>query len=71
MGYCNQVGVDAAVEAMAARMILALTSYDNAEVRGRIVEEVMGAALKPAGEGAVCISTKFFWGINDPNERTH
>ncbi|BCY17697.1 MAG: aldo/keto reductase [Chloroflexi bacterium] len=71
--FHNQVGVDAAVEAMAAAYDTGVNFFDNAEnYAAGLSEEVMGAALKKLGwrRGSFLISTKFFWGINDsPNEK--
>ncbi len=65
--YHNQLGVDAAVEMMAAAYDAGVNFFDNAEVyaNGRS-EEIMGAALKRLGWPRLnyVVSTKFFWGLD-------
>ena len=64
--YHNQVGVDAAVEMMAAAFDAGVNFFDNAEVyAGGKSEEVMGQALKKLGWPRLnyVVSTKFFWGL--------
>jgi voltage-dependent potassium channel beta subunit len=66
--FFNQVGVDAAVESMAAAHEAGVNFFDNAEVyAGGKSEEVMGAALKKLGwrRSSYLVSTKFYWGINE------
>lgn len=66
--FFNQVGVDAAVESMAAAHEAGVNFFDNAEVyAGGKSEEVMGAALKKLGwrRSSYLVSTKFFWGTNE------
>lgn len=71
--FSHQVGLDAAVEAMAAAYEAGVNFFDNAEVyAGGKAEEIMGAALKKLGwrRGSYLVSTKFFWGLHDGvNER--
>ncbi len=71
--FHNQVGVDAAVDSMAAAYEAGVNFFDNAEVyAGGKSEEVMGAALKKLGwrRSSYLVSTKFFWGLHDGiNER--
>lgn len=65
--FHTQVGVDAAVEAMAAAYTAGVNFFDNAEVyAGGKSEEVMGAALKKLGwrRGSYLVSTKVYFGIN-------
>jgi voltage-dependent potassium channel beta subunit len=66
--FHNQVGMDSAVESMAAAFDAGVNFFDNAEAyAGGKSEEIMGAALKKLGwrRGAYLISTKFYWGIHD------
>jgi len=70
--FKNQVGVDAAVEIMAAAYDLGVNFFDNAEsyANGES-EKVMGAALKKLGwrRGSYLVSTKIYWGLyNGVNE---
>ncbi|MEZ0395568.1 MAG: aldo/keto reductase [Anaerolineales bacterium] len=71
--FSHQVGLDAAVETMAAAYDAGVNFFDNAEVyAGGKAEEIMGAALKKLGwrRGSYLVSTKFFWGLHDGvNER--
>jgi voltage-dependent potassium channel beta subunit len=66
--FHNQVGIDAAVQAMSAAYDAGVNFFDNAEIyaNGKS-EEIMGAAIKQLGwrRGSYLISTKLFWGIND------
>jgi voltage-dependent potassium channel beta subunit len=65
--FYNQVGIDSAVESMAAAYDSGVNFFDNAEVyAGGKSEEVMGAALKKLNwrRSSYLVSTKFFWGIN-------
>ena len=64
--YHNQVGVDAAVEMMAAAFDGGINFFDNAEAyAGGRSEEVMGQALKRLAWPRLnyVVSTKFFWGL--------
>ena len=69
--FHNQVGIEPAVEMMAAAYDAGVNFFDNAEVyAGGKSEKVMGAALKKLGwrRGSYLVSTKFFWGMNEgPN----
>lgn len=71
--FSHQVGLDTAVESMAAAYEAGVNFFDNAEVyAGGKAEEIMGAALKKLGwrRGSYLVSTKFFWGLHDGiNER--
>ena len=71
--FHNQVGIDPAVEMMAAAYDVGVNFFDNAEVyAGGKSEEVMGAALKKLGwrRSSYLVSTKIYWGLEDnPNER--
>ena len=71
--FHNQVGIDPAVEMMAAAYDAGVNFFDNAEVyAGGKSEEVMGAALKKLGwrRSSYLVSTKIYWGLEDnPNER--
>ncbi len=71
--FSHQVGLESAVEAMAAAYEAGVNFFDNAEVyAGGKAEEIMGAALKKLGwrRGSYLVSTKFFWGLHDGvNER--
>lgn len=64
--FHHQVGVDEAVEMMAAARDAGVNFFDNAEAyaKGKS-EEVMGAALKKLGwrRSSFLVSTKFYWGI--------
>jgi len=66
--FHNQVGTEAAIQAMSAAYEAGVNFFDNAEIyaNGKS-EEIMGAALKKLGwrRGSYLISTKLFWGIND------
>lgn len=66
--FHNQVGIDAAIQAMTVAYDAGVNFFDNAEIyaNGKS-EEIMGAALKKLGwrRGSYLISTKFFWGIHD------
>ncbi len=64
--FHTQVGVDAAVESMAAAYDAGVNFFDNAEsYAGGKSEEVMGAALKKLGwrRGSYLVSTKTYWGL--------
>ena len=66
--FHNQVGVDAAVESMAAAFDAGVNFFDNAEIyAGGKSEEVMGAALKKLGwrRGSYLVSTKLYWGLHE------
>lgn len=69
--FHTQVGIEPAVEMMAAAYDVGINFFDNAEVyAGGKSEEVMGAVLKKLNwnRGSYLVSTKLFWGINDaPN----
>ena len=71
--FHNQVGIDPAVEMMAAAYDAGVNFFDNAEVyAGGKSEEVMGAALKKLGwrRSSYLVSTKIYWGLHDnTNER--
>jgi voltage-dependent potassium channel beta subunit len=66
--FHNQVGVDAAIQAMSAAYDVGVNFFDNAEIyaNGKS-EEIMGAAIKKLGwrRGSYLISTKLYWGLND------
>ncbi|MEY3475513.1 MAG: hypothetical protein RL087_1971, partial [Pseudomonadota bacterium] len=65
--YHNQVGLDAAVEMMAAAHDAGINFFDNAEgYAGGRSEEIMGQALKRLGWPRLnyVVSTKFFWGLD-------
>jgi voltage-dependent potassium channel beta subunit len=66
--FHNQVGVDAAIQAMSAAYDIGVNFFDNAEIyaNGKS-EEIMGTALKKLGwrRGSYLISTKLYWGINN------
>ena len=66
--FANQVGVDAAVEAMSIAYGAGVNFFDNAEgyAHGKS-EEVMGAALKKLGwrRSTYLVSTKIYWGLSD------
>ncbi len=66
--FHHKVGVDDAVEMMAAAHDAGVNFFDNAEIyaKGKS-EEVMGAALKKLGwrRSSYLISTKFYWGIHE------
>ena len=65
--YHNQVGIDAAVEMMAAAYDGGINFFDNAEAyAGGHSEEVMGQAFKRLGWPRLnyVVSTKFFWGLD-------
>jgi voltage-dependent potassium channel beta subunit len=70
--FHNQVGIEAAVEAMGAAYEAGVNFFDNAEVyAGGKAEEIMGAALKKLGwrRSSYLVSTKFYWGLQEnPNE---
>ncbi|KAF0111376.1 MAG: aldo/keto reductase [Chloroflexi bacterium] len=66
--FHTQVGVDAAVEGMAAAYDAGVNFFDNAEVyAGGKSEEVMGAALKKLNwrRGSYLVSTKIYFGIDE------
>jgi voltage-dependent potassium channel beta subunit len=66
--FHTQVGIDAAVESMAAAFDVGVNFFDNAEVyAGGKSEEVMGEALKKLGwrRGSYLVSTKLFWGLHE------
>ena len=66
--YGNQMGVDAALECMAAAYDAGVNFFDNAEVyaKGRS-EAIIGEALAKAGwrRSSYLVSTKFYWGMHD------
>ena len=69
--YHNQVGVDSAVEMMAAAYDGGINFFDNAEgYAGGRSEEIMGQALKRLGWPRLnyVVSTKFFWGLDRAGE---
>jgi voltage-dependent potassium channel beta subunit len=69
--YHNQVGVDSAVEMMAAAFDGGINFFDNAEgYAGGRSEEIMGQALKRLGWPRLnyVVSTKFFWGLDRAGE---
>jgi voltage-dependent potassium channel beta subunit len=69
--YHNQVGVDSAVEMMAAAYDGGINFFDNAEgYAGGRSEEIMGQALKRLGWPRLnyIVSTKFFWGLDRAGE---
>lgn len=69
--YHNQVGVDAAVEMLAAAYDAGINFFDNAEAyAGGRSEEVMGTALRRLGWPRLnyLVSTKFFWGLDRSGE---
>jgi voltage-dependent potassium channel beta subunit len=69
--YHNQVGVDSAVEMMAAAYGGGINFFDNAEgYAGGRSEEIMGQALKRLGWPRLnyVVSTKFFWGLDRAGE---
>ena len=69
--YHNQVGLDAAVEMMAAAHDAGINFFDNAEgYAGGRSEEIMGQALKRLGWPRLnyVVSTKFFWGLDRSGE---
>ena len=66
--FHTQVGIEAAVESMAAAFDAGVNFFDNAEgYAGGKSEEVMGEALKKLGwrRGAYLVSTKLFWGLHE------
>jgi voltage-dependent potassium channel beta subunit len=71
--FHHQIGVDSAVEAMAAAYNAGVNFFDNAEVyAGGKSEEIMGQALKKLGwkRNSYLISTKIYWGLsNTINEK--
>jgi voltage-dependent potassium channel beta subunit len=71
--FHNQIGVDAAVEAMSTAYEAGVNFFDNAEVyAGGKSEEIMGQALKKLGwrRSSYLVSTKIYWGLNsDINEK--
>ena len=71
--FHNQIGVDAAIEAMTAAYDAGVNFFDNAEVyAGGKSEEIMGQALKKLGwkRNSYLISTKIYWGLsNTINEK--
>jgi voltage-dependent potassium channel beta subunit len=71
--FHTQIGVDSAVEAMAAAYDAGANFFDNAEVyAGGKSEEIMGKALKKLGwkRNSYLISTKIYWGLsNTINEK--
>lgn len=72
--FHNQVGMESAVEIMAAAREAGVNYFDNAEsYAGGKSEEVMGAALKKLGwrRGSYLVSTKYFWGLNDGVNEKH
>ena len=69
--YHNQVGIDSAVEMMAAAYDGGINFFDNAEgYAGGRSEEIMGQALKRLGWPRLnyVVSTKFFWGLDRAGE---
>lgn len=66
--FHTQIGIAAAVEAMAAAYAAGVNFFDNAEgyASGKS-EEVMGAALKKLGwrRSSYLVSTKIYWGLSD------
>jgi len=69
--YHNQVGIDSAVEMMAAAFDGGINFFDNAEgYAGGRSEEIMGQALKRLGWPRLnyVVSTKFFWGLDRNGE---
>jgi voltage-dependent potassium channel beta subunit len=69
--YHNQVGIDSAVEMMAAAFDGGINFFDNAEgYAGGRSEEIMGQALKRLGWPRLnyVVSTKFFWGLDRTGE---
>jgi voltage-dependent potassium channel beta subunit len=72
--YHNQVGVDAAVEMMAAGFDAGINFFDNAEVYAQGQSEVvMGQALKKLGWARLSyvVSTKLFWGLEAPGSQVN
>ncbi len=72
--YHNQVGVDAAVEMMAAGYDAGINFFDNAEVYAQGQSEVvMGQALKKLGWARLSyvVSTKLFWGLEAPGSQVN
>ena len=69
--YHNQVGIDAAVEMLAAAFDAGVNFFDNAEVyAGGQSEAIMGQALKRLGWPRLdyLVSTKFYWGLDRSGE---
>ena len=66
--FHNQIGVESAIEAMAAARDAGVNFFDNAEVyaRGKS-EEIMGQALKKLAwqRSSYLVSTKIYWGLNN------
>ena len=72
--FHNQVGLDTAVESMAAAYDAGVNFFDNAEAyAGGKAEEIMGAALKKLGwrRGSYLVSTKYYWGIHENVNEQH
>ena len=71
--YASQVDVKAAKEMLALAMDCGVNFFDNAEVYadGKS-EEVMGGAIKALKWPRLnyIVSTKFYWGINNPEDST-
>ena len=71
--YASQVDVKAAKEMLALAMDCGVNFFDNAEVYadGKS-EEVMGGAIKALKWPRLnyIVSTKFYWGINNPDDLT-
>lgn len=70
VSFSNQLGVDAALECMAAAYDAGVNFFDNAEVYARGQSEIiMGHALKKAGwpRDSYIVSSKVMWGaVEDP-----
>lgn len=72
--FHNQVDVRSSVDMMAAAYDAGVNFFDNAEVYAKgHSEQIMGESLKKLGwrRGSYLVSTKLFWGLNDPPNETN